>query len=178
MNHIILMKYGYHASEEVDSIIKRKLLEIEEKGFCFWGYGGTLLHPLNQVQPFCEKEKVYLLLSFTNSKYFGDSMRANYYSSDKINYQKIPKEINVYGSKKALVFNNLKKVDFDINLYDYEVEIGNSKGKSLADYFKLRVDKVCAVYKETSKIKKMVHIDYIAELVYPYSVFIKEELWK
>lgn len=35
-------------------------------------------------------------------------------------------------------------VDFSVNLCNYEVGIGNSKGKSLKEYFCGRLDKACA----------------------------------
>lgn len=176
MENIILMKYGYHANEEVDAIIKRKEKEIKDVGYCFWGYGGTLLHPLTQTQPFCKNKKVYLLLTKTPSKFENSAKRANYFSIDKIHYEKITKGINVLGSKHALVFKDLQKVDMEINLCDYEIGIGASLGKNLGDYFHGRVDKACAVYKGKSQKEKKIHIDYIAELVSPYAVFIKEEL--
>ena len=176
MENIILMKYGYHANEEVDAIIKRKEKEIKDVGYCFWGYGGTLLHPLTQTQPFCKNKKVYLLLTSTPSKFENSAKRANYFSIDKIHYEKIPKGINVLGSKHALVFKDLQKVDMEINLCDYEIGIGVSLGKNLGDYFHGRVDKAIAIYKGKSQKEKKIHIDYIAELISPYAVFIKEEL--
>ncbi len=84
--NIILMKYGIHASEDVDEIIKRKQQEIKDNHCCFWGYGGTLLHPLNQVQPFCKNKKVYLLLVRTKSNLYNENRRADYYSIDNYNY--------------------------------------------------------------------------------------------
>lgn len=176
LENIILMKYGYHANEEVDSIIKRKQKEIKDNGYCFWGYGGTILHPLKQTQPFCKDKKVYLLLTSTQSKYENNGTRALEYSIDKLNYQKIPKSINVFGSTYALVFKNLEQVNFEINLCDYEIAIGSSKGKCLKDYFGGRVDKACATYKKKSDLEEKIHIDYIAELVSPYAVFIKEKI--
>ena len=66
--NIIVMKYGVHASEDVESIVVRKMQEVQVAKKMFWGYGGVLCHPLKQVQPFlrenCSKgEKTYLLLS-------------------------------------------------------------------------------------------------------------------
>lgn len=174
--NIILMKYGYHAGEEVDAIIKRKEKEIADVGYCFWGYGGTLLHPLNQTQPFCENKKVYLLLTQTPSKFLNSAKRAEYYSKDKITYEKIPNGINVLGSKYALVFKNLKKVDMEINLYDYEIGIGASTGKCLKDYFGGRVDKAIATFNGKADKEEKVHIDYVAEMIVPYAVIIKERL--
>ncbi len=176
LENIILMKYGVHAGEDVAAIIKRKEEEITKAGYCFCGYGGTLLHPLNQIEPFCKNKKVYLLLTKTPSKFLNDAKRADYFSKDKITYEKIPKDIHVLGSKYALVFKDLKKVNMDINLYDYKIGIGASAGKCLKDYFRGRVDKACATFKEKANKEEKVHIDYIVELVSPYAVFIKESL--
>ncbi len=173
MKKVIIMKYGVHADENVDNIIKRKQKEIEDNGFCFWGYGGVLLHPVNQVQPFCKDDDVYLLLTRTKSDFIGNSKRSKSYSINNKEYKNIPSSINVYGSKYALVFTQLKEYNKDINLCDYKVGIGNSKDKPLVDYFKFRVDKACATKCDNSLKEKLVHIDYIAKLKYPYSVFVK-----
>lgn len=170
---IIIMKYGVHANESVDSIIRRKCKEIKENGYCFWGYGGVLLNPIKQVQPFCDNEDVYLLLVRTNSDYIDNNAKSELYSIDGKTYNQIPTSINVYGSKYALVFTELKKYNKYINLCDYEVGIGPSKGKKLEDYFKFRVDKACAIYNKKSNDEKLIYVDYIAKLKYPYSVFIK-----
>ena len=173
MDNIIIMKYGVHAGEKVDDIMSRKIKEIKNNGFCFFGYGGSFIHPTNQVQPFCKDKDVYLLLTRTKSNYTKNTSKSLYYSVDKNEYLEIPNSINVYGSKYALVLDELIKYDKDINLCEYEVGIGNSKGKTLSEYFRYRVDKACAVYKGKSSNKKIIHIDYIAKLKYPYSVFVK-----
>ena len=165
LENIILMKYGYHAKEDENTIIKRKQQEIMEKGYCFWGYGGTLLNPLKQVQPFSKNKKIYVLFVHTKSTYQNDGKLSLYYSINQKEYEPIPKKINVYGSKYALVFKDLKKVDFSINLNDYEIAIGPSKGKKLSQYFQGRVDKACAKFKEKTDIEKNICIDYIAELL-------------
>ncbi len=85
--------------------------------------------------------------------------------------------MNVYGSKKALIFNNLTYYNQDINLNNYEVAIGKSKGKKATNYLQGRVDKGCFTKcSQSNKNKMMIHVDYIAELIYPYSVFLKEEI--
>lgn len=172
---IIIMKYGVHADEPVDSIIKRKYKEINENGYCFWGYGCVcvLLNPIKQVQPFCKNDEVYLLLVRTKSDYIDNNIKSKLYSIDGKEYKPIPSSINVYGSKYALVFTELKEYNQYINLYDYEVGIGPSKGKKLVDYFRLRVDKACAIKSQTQNYEKLVYVDFIAKLKYPYSVFIK-----
>ena len=52
----IFVKAGPFASESLESILERKQREIAQAGKTFWGYGGTLLHPINQVQPFAKAQ--------------------------------------------------------------------------------------------------------------------------
>lgn len=173
--NIIFMKIGYHSSEDLESIIKRKKEE-DSNGYFYWGYGGTICHPLNQVRPFCKDKKVYLLMSITKSKFEGKSIESYCYSINNKDWLPLPDHILVTSSKYALVCKNLKEVDFDINLNDYEVGIGNNKGKSFEEYIGHRIDKGCAIKKKNSskdKNNNLINIKYMAELVEPYSVFIK-----
>lgn len=175
LKNIIIMKCGTHASEKIEDIYNRKKQEESSVGYFCWGYGGTLCHPLNQVQPFCKnKEKVYLLLTPTTSELNNVPQRSNYYSIDKETWNDINLSINVLGSKYAIVANKLQKCDLEINLNDYEIGVGNSLGKNLGDYLKGRVDKACAIKtsKKISDVQK-IKIVMIAELVYPYSVFVR-----
>lgn len=135
--NIIYMKYGVHASESIDSIIKRKTEEIKKCQQMFWGYGGVLCHPLNQVQPFLKEnllkgEKTYLLLSQTQSKLNNAPSTAMTYSCDKVEWQPIPNGIKVLGSKYAIVCKSIEQCDFCIDLSNYIVSIGNSMGKRLS----------------------------------------------
>lgn len=55
MDNIIYMKYGVHAGETVDSIVRRKQDEIAKVGYTFWGVWGKLLSPLNSSSTFCRE---------------------------------------------------------------------------------------------------------------------------
>lgn len=180
LKNIIIMKCGTHASEKIEDIFKRKKEEEQKTGYIYWGYGGTLCHPLNQVQPFCnDNNKIYLLLTPTSSELNNEPKRSNYFSIDNKTWESIDTNVNVYGSKYALVIKNLQKCDFDINLSDYEIAIGKSKGKNLTNYLNGRVDKACASERKKCNIStesKKIKIVMIAELINPYSVFVKEEL--
>lgn len=176
LENIIIMKCGTHATEKIEDILNRKKIEEENNGYIYWGYGGTLCHPINQVQPFCHhNKKVYLLLTLTTSELNNIPKRANRYSIDKKMWHNINSSINVLGSKYALVIKNLQKCDFEINLSDYEIGIGKSVGKNLSVYLKGRVDKACAI--KSNKVQKQeerkIKITMIAELVSPYSVFVE-----
>lgn len=180
LKNIIIMKCGTHASEKIEDIFKRKKEEEQKNGYIYWGYGGTLCHPLNQAQPFCNyNEKVYLLLTPTNSELNNEPKKSKYFSINNKTWKNIDTNVNVYGSKYALVIKNLQKCDFEIDLSNYEIAIGNSKGKNLADYLNGRVDKACAIKRKYSNLStelKKIKIVMIAELINPYSVFVKEEL--
>ena len=178
--NIIYMKYGVHASESIESIIMRKMQEIEVCQKMFWGYGGTLCHPTNQVQPFLKRnllkgEKTYLLLSKTPSELNNEPAIALSYSTDQQKWVPIPKGITVLGSKYAIICENIQQCNFSIDLADYVVPIGNSKGKRLSDYIKGQVSKACGHYcKNTDKsVSKIVNITLCAEITEPFAVFLK-----
>lgn len=181
LKNIVIMKYGVHASEAVDNIIKRKIKEFHEEGKMFWGYGGKTCHPKNQIHPFIElnilnNEKTYLLLTKTTSDFNNQPIKARQYSKDGVHWENIPKRINVFGSKFAIVCGELKKCDYTIDLNKYTVPVGNSKGKILSEYFKRRIDKACGQYLGKNKndyYKNEVNILYYAEIIEPFAIFIK-----
>lgn len=171
-NRIIFMKYGVHASENVESIILRKQQECDVCGYMFWGYGGTICHPLQQIKPFLEdskqaKETVYLMLSKTPSKFLGESVSAREFSLDKCNWNAMPHGINVVGSKYALKCGRLIKHPIHLDMSSYCVALGNSKGKRLQDYVRSRVDKGCAIrtIDDAFSTSLSVQVDMYAEVI-------------
>ena len=68
----------------------------------------------------------------------------------------------------------------EIDLTEYEVAVGRSKGKNLSKYIRFQNDKACAFFSNknstvTTKTRPTDYtkkIDYIAELTEPYAVFI------
>lgn len=180
------MKYGVHASESVAAIVSRKRRESAIAGVTFWGYGGTLCHPVNQVQPFAKavvatNGAVYLVMSSTQSELHSDPWQGTIYSASKYEWQSLPTSVEVYGSKYAIVCSDFSECKFDINLADYEVAVGASRGRNLSDYINGRVDKACASLIGENKARstrieakdKRVTITLIARVIEPYSVFIK-----
>ena len=172
-DNIIFMKYGVHASEDVESIISRKLYEIHNAGYMLWGYGGTLCHPQTQVKELLDtsNNNLYLLLSETPSKNHSPSVRQTKLSHDKIKWDSIPPEINVLGSKYALMCDSLEPVNIHIDLSRYTVAVGSSKGKVLSDYIRGRVDKACGTLRanmsESSNLcsNNLVHISWVAHVI-------------
>lgn len=168
---IIIMKYGVHAGESVDEIIGRKSNEISETGKMYWGYGGVLCHPLTQVKPFLnladsKGNDVYLLLTPTTSEHHGMHEAAKYYSHDKDVWNTLPPSIRVYGSKYALVCSDLMKCDLSLDISNYYISVGKSKGKNLTNYFNGRVDKCCASFSNqmSNSIQRVIPISFIAKI--------------
>jgi len=177
---ILLMKIGPQGDETLDDIINRKNLEENLLRYSYWGYGGTLCHPLHVVQPFAQSaqknnEIVKVLFVITKSPFKGRHIsEAKEYSIDKIVWDAIPSGTRITVSKYALVIRNLHKCSFDLSLAEYKVAIGPSAGRSLSDYFRFRVDK--AVAYRTNSFKRdsiKVPISFMADLVDPYAVFLR-----
>ncbi|MGI6108128.1 MAG: hypothetical protein ACOX8B_09395 [Lachnospiraceae bacterium] len=184
--NIVIMKYGVHVSESIDSIITRKMDELQNTGVMYWGYGGTVCHPRTQVQPFVKAnfekgEDTYLLLVRTPSENHSQSARMEYYTEDGTLWEKFPEGINVLGSKYAIVCESLNNCDIRLDLSAYRVAAGRSAGKSLAEYLRGRVDKACAVLTGQSDENadqgngsRFVQVSYWGRINYPGAVFCKE----
>lgn len=175
--NIVYMKYGYHAKEHEQDIVKRKKLEFQKSGKMFWGYGGVVCHPIKQVQPFAKKfNDVFLAMSLTSSKPTMEGYLAKEYSIDGKIWKKIPNGIKVTGSKYALVCSSLVTVKRNIDLSQYNVAIGPSKNKLASEYIKFRIDKGCLI--NNNKLEKgddstMVEIRLCAKIIHPYAVLLR-----
>ena len=135
----IFMKVGNHAGESFEAILTRKNRERERErereraGCIFWGYGGTVCHPLMQVQPFArlyakKQGCIYLFMEPMDSKANPDIEPAREYSRDGAMWRPLPEGISVIGSRYALVLDEIKPIDFEIDLEKYIVGIGFSTG--------------------------------------------------
>lgn len=181
---ILFMKVGVHANESLEDIIARKTLEIEQAGFALWGYGGNTCHPATMVQPFAQHHiseggKIFLCMQKMVSKHFADPVRAEQYSSDGINWEKVPSAINVLGSRFALAIKDLHEDSFILPLGKTKVAVGNSVGTLGNKYIAGRVDKACLDISDqidiSSDLEEQtdVQISLVAELCEPYAVFLK-----
>jgi hypothetical protein len=177
---LIFMKVGVHASEPFDKILERKKREYDKTGMMFWGYGGGTCHPINQVRPFAleksaEGKGIFILMNEIDSKHIA-VQRATEYSIDGIEWQEIPKDIDVLGSRYALVLDELVPGDLDLNLSQTRVAIGNSRGKIGGQYIQGRIDKACLELDLTiepstdSVIRK---VSYVAKLKDPFAVVLR-----
>lgn len=180
---ILFMKIGVHAREPLDSIIARKLKEIEDEGYAMWGYGGSTCHPSSMVQPFADAsaergQTIYLCMREMDSHHWAEQVRASEYSVDGEGWRPIPAKINVLGSRYALTIKNLRKEAFGLPLSQTRVALGNSAGAIGAKYVAGRVDKACLVLGEPKEvvpdsIDRIEPIGLVADLCKPYAVFLR-----
>jgi hypothetical protein len=179
-NGLIFMKIGLHAQESIDDIIKRKRQEFDKAGKIFWGYGGNTCHPTSMVQPFAKevssrKGAVLLVMHKMNSKHNAPPALANEYSDDGINWQPIPKGIQVRGSRYALVLDQLQDIELELPLDQLGVAIGRSRGAVAESYLRGHVDKGCfeIMKGNAAPTKETKHIDLVASVKAPYAVFLR-----
>ena len=180
---ILFMKVGTHAHEPLEEIIARKTKEIESAGFAFWGYGGNTCHPQTMVQPFAKSfeqrgKAIYLCMEEMESKHFAQPVRADEFSEDGVTWTDIPPEINVLGSRYALVINELRSEKLELPLAHTHVAIGNSRGRRGHRYVTGRVDKACLEIDDTPELSNAtdepsLHIGLVAQLLPPYAVYVR-----
>ncbi len=177
----VFMKVGSHAGETFEQILERKNREFQDTGRIFWGYGGTACHPLQQVQPFAKdvaskRGSIYLLMEPIHSTADPDLLPATEYSDDGVNWQPIPKGINVTGSRYALILDEIVPGQLEIATEEFVVGIGPSRGKFGSEYLQGRIDKACLTRSEkraAEASKGQKKIGYMAKLLDPYAVMLK-----
>jgi hypothetical protein len=180
---ILYMKIGVHAREPLESIIARKLKEIENEGYAMWGYGGNTCHPSSMVQPFASSsaergQTIYLCMREMSSSHWAEQVRADEYSVDGEGWRTIPPKISVLGSRYALTIKNLRKEAFALPLEQTRVALGNSAGAVGATYVAGRVDKACLLLAEPTPnapeaARPAEPIGLVAELCEPFAVFLR-----
>lgn len=183
-NHMLFMKVGLHAGETLDQILARKQAEYDATGMIFWGYGGSNCHPVNQVQPFVRSHieespaGIHLVMAPINSVADPQVLPATEYSSDNVNWSPIPKGINVTGSKYALVLEEIQPCELELQMEEFVVGVGPSKGKGANDYLRGRSDKAClskgvaGAGDKGLKLRSQ-EIAFAAKLQDPYAVFVR-----
>lgn len=176
---ILFMKVGTHANEPLEEIILRKRREIEDAGFSMWGYGGSTCHPRTMVQPFAsaaarDGKIVRLCMRPMDSRHFAEKVRAGDYSVDGVQWQPVPKDINVLGSRFALCITDLEPVSARLDLERTRVAVGRSQGRVGNDYLRGHVDKACLeVGHGLSSGASDIPIGLVATLVEPYAVLLR-----
>ena len=178
---LIFMKVGVHAQESLEDILVRKRKELSDAGMSFWGYGGNTCHPTTKVQPFVSKlvnggQQVYLCMHQMTSKHFADPVRAEEYSADGKEWRPVPPEINVMGSRYALVIDSLEEAEFELDLAQTRVGIGVQEGRIGSEYISGRVDKACLQVSPeptAAEDSKSLRIGLVAKLGEPYAVLLR-----
>lgn len=180
---ILFMKVGTHAQESLDQIIGRKLKEIDLAGHTLWGYGGNTCHPTSMVQPFARSfakrgEPIHLCMEEMVSNHFGEPLSAAEQSADGQRWERIPNEIDVRGSRYALVIEALHQDRFLLPLERTRVPVGPSSGRLGSRYVKGKVDKACLeVLAEAERVNEEDRnerpIRFVATLRPPYAVFLR-----
>jgi len=179
---VLYMKIGTHANEDLADIIARKRKEIDDIGFAMWGYGGGTCYPTSMVQPFARSfadrgQPIHLVMHKMNSRHYAEQIRAARYSVDGANWEKIPDAINVLGSRFALMIQDLREHEDEIDLNSTRVAVGPNEGRLGSRYIQGRADKACLIVTDperTNEESKKIKINLVAELVDPYAVFLSE----
>ena len=103
---------------------------------------------------------------------------ATQFSVDRLEWQPLPSEIVVTGSRYAIVLDEIKPSQLDLDLSQFEIGIGPSRGRNAAQYVKGRVDKGCFVAAHSTTDdsdipRRSVQIGLEARLADPYAVFVR-----
>ena len=180
---VLYMKVGTHAQESLEDIVERKSREIREAGYGMWGYGGNTCHPSTMVQPFAREfqargRQIHLVMEEMDSKHFAEPDCAAEFSVDGLEWNFVPEEIEVRGSRYALTIKNLRPEKIALPLHRTHVPVGPSTGRVGSRYVQGRVDKACLVVEpagegpaEEGGVER--EIGLVAELVEPYAVYLR-----
>jgi hypothetical protein len=177
------MKVGTHGEETLEQIVDRKTREIARNGYTLWGYGGNTCHPTSIVQPFAQEFQrdghLSLLMEPTHANHFAVTKTAAEYSEDGVVWEEIPPEIEVKGSRYALVIDELVHVDMELPLEATVVPIGPNTGRRGDHYVVGLVDKACLTVVEEQRIADQDHggqhrqISLRARIRAPFAVFLR-----
>lgn len=171
------MKIGPFCGFSLEEIVTIKEKEQNLVGKFFLGYSGVFCHP-KRVREFIqlaqsENEKVKVLFIKTPSNFISPIKKLSYYSLDAKDWQSLPDDVLLVGSKFSIIAKDLQPVDFKIDLSHYQSFLGTIPGKTLDNYLKFRCDKSCAVYSPQSTSGKLVKIDYMCELTDEGCVYVE-----
>lgn len=150
----IFMKVGSHAGQRLEDIVAQKQGQLQT-GTAFWGYRGKgPCHPITQVQAFAQEwasrlGSLHVLMAPTkvraNPKVPPSDQRSTEYSVDGEKWRELPPRVEVTGSEYALVLDEIKPVQLDLYLADFEVGVGDSKGRNAASYIRNQISRGCLV---------------------------------
>lgn len=173
---VVFMKVGHHAEESWSEVVARKAQEYRDAGAIFWGYGGTLCHPLRQVQALVAgaDDDIFVAMQATKSHTNPALPDSTGYSTDGMLWHPLPVGVHVRGSRYALVLDRVQEVEEVLDSAHYAVAIGPSAGRSAAGYIRNRVDKGCFVLRpDAGAASRPWAINFVARLRAPYAVLVR-----
>lgn len=173
---VIIMKVGPHSGMNLQEIIDSKNLEEKSNGVHYWGYSGVFCKPA-PTQKFCResrenKHKPKLILIETKSSYDSEIGFIKEYSEDNIKYKKFKAPVQLQGAEYSFVAKDIRKVK-NFRLDDFIVVGGKNDGKPISEHLVFRVNKCFGKYNGRSNSKEIEV--YVADLVEPYAVWLKEK---
>jgi hypothetical protein len=174
--HVVAMKGGPHAESGWDEIVAWKIADLRAAGVTFWGYNGTLCHPVRQVQPFAAAAggEVAVAMVPTGSDPGIPAWWAREWSVDGVGWSPLPDGVRVSGSKHALVLDRLEPCDDMIDLAAYRVAVGPMTGRPANDYLRHRVDKGCfSRSMDTGTAARLMRVVLRGRLARPWAVFLR-----
>ena len=119
-----------------------------------------------------------MLMEPIDSKTDPPILLATQFSVDRREWEPLPSGIVVTGSRYAIVLDEIKPVQLDLDLGQFEVGIGPSRDRNAAQYVRGRVDKGCFVAAHSTMgdsdiPRRSVQIGWEARLADPYAVFVR-----
>lgn len=184
--NIIFFKYNNHEGEDMEQIFARKIKEFFDTHECWWGHNNKNITP-KKIQNYVKEndKKVYIFFcrsdkessvneenNIPNIKY---TINEKHSKHEEL-YIDLPKGIHINNCKYALITTGLKAVNFKVDISQYTPIFDSSSYNSITDFYQTNTFKmgVLAEYKENKNVDTdLRQVDYIAELKYPYSVYIK-----
>jgi hypothetical protein len=135
------------------------------------------------VQPFVKDvaesgNQVLVVMQKMDPKHSAPPEIAKQYSDDGVDWQPIPKGIEIRGSRYALVLDELRMEEFELNLSELQVGVRPNRGRKGNQYLVNRVDKGCFLYTPEKSVvlqdqQSTVPIGLVACVKPPYAVLLK-----
>ncbi len=168
--YILFLKYAIFKNGTKEELFAMKQAEIDLCGKMFWGYGGFDALPERDIVPFIKLanengEKVKVLFCKTQTFIKEDYVRGQEISADNKTFEKLPKGITMHGNKFSFIMDNLKQVDYDLNLFNYSVANGKHKDEPLAHTIKGYKNKELGIKNNNMEKEKLVKITFEADLL-------------
>lgn len=171
---VVVMKGGPHAGASWSAIVDWKRADLARAGVTLWGYGGTVCHPLTQVQPFARAHRlVEVGMIPTTSDPGNVATIAEAMSRDGTTWDPLPSGITVTGSAHALVLDRLEPCEETIDLGRYVVAIGPKAGTPASAYIRSRVDKACLRLADSSGPVDLRPVTLRGRLAEPWAVLLR-----